>query len=818
MANTFIYYTGDGSTDEFTFPFSYIDSDYVKVYLDDVALPSDGITYTVASSTVTIAPAPLDEVEILIKRVTPTGPLVDFVDGAVLTEADLDLVLTQSLHVASEAGDLATTALGLTPDSSNWDAETRKITNLSNGTATGEAVTRDFIDSDTLHKNGGSTYDAQTTRIVNVDTPIEDLDSANKKFVDDSVSYAEVYGAESPIPVTQTGDGVETDFTVNNVTHNHAYALLVTLDGITQQHTTNYTLTSAEDADATWSVIKFTTAPPDGVSINITNFGVQRGFTDYSIAATGTTILRPMADRLSEYHWNVLDFGAVGDGSTDDTTAIQDALTEAKDAGGGTVFMPKGTYKVTDTIYVGSKTTLYGTGYDSVIELNHVERGVYMGDAAADTVGCRLTNLRVKGADVIVGTPATGENAVRVHDNCEDAIIDNIWIEDVPQGGIKVHRINTALDPPEDTTGGVLIHNVHINGTGEQGITLVTFHRAVVSNCILQNISNHPNGNGNGVGLQVTNCRGVSISNCLVEVDEDGGQAFVIGSRTIDVDDDDQEAFGYQVSNCRFVTRGTEKNACELINNFHDAQITNCYFESADRRGMAITCTVLEEPPEDYTPKRINISNCSFRSLDTVTGHAGCRVNTADVLNFSNCYFYSAAWDDEPSLTFGTDYPPEDVNVNGCITDGAGFGVGLTGTGQKVRGLIHRGDLGEYQIEVASPASGDSCYANGTIYTGDDLMYAVLAKCSFTGTTPPVQADGSYNIDTVVRDDAGKYTITYEEELDFDYGVPMAFIKDSSQKLNCVFQTSSVTKAIIWVVSANGTYTDPDKIFFKVTG
>jgi uncharacterized protein YjbI with pentapeptide repeats len=297
----------------------------------------------------------------------------------------------------------------------------------------------------------------------------------------------------------------------------------------------------------------------------------------------------------------------------------------------------------------------------------------------------------------------------------------------------------------------------------------------------------------------------------LVEVDEDGGEAFVIGSRTIDVADLDQEAFGYQVSNCRFVTRGTDSNACELINNFHDAQITNCYFESADRRGMAITCTTTAV--EDYTPKRINISNCSFRSLDTETGYAGCRVNTADALNFSNCYFYSAEWSDEPSLTFGTTAPPEDVNVNGCITDGAGFGVGLSGTGQKVRGLIHRGTLGEYQI-----ASGDSCYANGTIYTGDDLMYAVLAKCSFTGVATPILADGSYNIESVTRDGAGKYTILYEENLDFDYGMPMAMLKAENQKLNCVFQTSSVTKAVIWVVSANGTYTDPDKIFFKVTG
>ena len=44
--------------------------------------------------------------------------------------------------------------------------------------------------------------------------------------------------------------------------------------------------------------------------------------------------------------YNVMDYGAVHNGSTDDSTAINNAITAANAAGGGTVYLPAGTYRV----------------------------------------------------------------------------------------------------------------------------------------------------------------------------------------------------------------------------------------------------------------------------------------------------------------------------------------------------------------------------------------------------------------------------------------------------------------------------------------
>lgn len=55
---------------------------------------------------------------------------------------------------------------------------------------------------------------------------------------------------------------------------------------------------------------------------------------------------------------NVRDYGAVGDGSTDDTAAIQNALNQALQGAGSHIHIPKGTYKVTDTLRIYRHTRL----------------------------------------------------------------------------------------------------------------------------------------------------------------------------------------------------------------------------------------------------------------------------------------------------------------------------------------------------------------------------------------------------------------------------------------------------------------------------
>lgn len=58
--------------------------------------------------------------------------------------------------------------------------------------------------------------------------------------------------------------------------------------------------------------------------------------------------------------YNVRDFGAKGDGKTDDTAAFQRALDEAGKAGGGVVYAPRGLYLFKGHLVVPSGVTLKG--------------------------------------------------------------------------------------------------------------------------------------------------------------------------------------------------------------------------------------------------------------------------------------------------------------------------------------------------------------------------------------------------------------------------------------------------------------------------
>ena len=142
MAYSYVLYTGNGTTTNFTFPFQYIDASNIKVRVNGVLT---GFTF-LNEDTVTISPAPSSGSLIEIRRETITDtPPVDFADGSVLLEKDLDLIARYNLFTTQEALDVA---------------------------------------NDSIAQNYLGQLDAQNRRIINVADPVDPFDALNKRTLD----------------------------------------------------------------------------------------------------------------------------------------------------------------------------------------------------------------------------------------------------------------------------------------------------------------------------------------------------------------------------------------------------------------------------------------------------------------------------------------------------------------------------------------------------------------------------------------------------------------------------------------------------------
>ncbi len=83
----------------------------------------------------------------------------------------------------------------------------------------------------------------------------------------------------------------------------------------------------------------------------LTSLGTNLG-TDGNYKESSGATARAYSTWLGTTQVMVTDFGATGDGTTDDTTAIQAASDRVEARGGGWVFFPKGTYRINSAINI----------------------------------------------------------------------------------------------------------------------------------------------------------------------------------------------------------------------------------------------------------------------------------------------------------------------------------------------------------------------------------------------------------------------------------------------------------------------------------
>lgn len=210
----------------------------------------------------------------------------------------------------------------------------------------------------------------------------------------------------------------------------------------------------------------------------------------------------------ADLYVNVVDFGALGDGLSDDFPAIQRAIDFANENSMSMIVFPRGTYIINSTLNLYSNITLYGPESKPTIKAGAAMTNmVQAGDAAL--VNCGFINLKFDGDSVATTAiaPASAANYFST------AYYKDITVTNCTGTGI-ITGLGTALGGGDaDAVAIVNMSDIDISACGN-GLE-IDIQKSYIDRLVLTNIGS---GVDPGVGLIITradNCEIRTIINTL---------------------------------------------------------------------------------------------------------------------------------------------------------------------------------------------------------------------------------------------------------------------------------------------------------------
>jgi hypothetical protein len=184
-----------------------------------------------------------------------------------------------------------------------------------------------------------------------------------------------------------------------------------------------------------------------------------------------STTINQFGSAVSNLVFNVKDYGATGNGVTNDTTAIQAAINAVQTAGGGIVFFPRGTYIYSHLFIRESYVSIVGVGISSVLMQNDpINNGLEIYNPA----GARK-NVTIKNICFDSSVTRTTGAAIYTLD-FTDMIIENVIIRNQYDGIYLNLQAGSIIDKCR------FINVTHIGLGWNAGDDLY------VSNCVMSNM------------------------------------------------------------------------------------------------------------------------------------------------------------------------------------------------------------------------------------------------------------------------------------------------------------------------------------------
>lgn len=413
---------------------------------------------------------------------------------------------------------------------------------------------------------------------------------------------------------------------------------------------------------------------------------------------------------LRRLYYDVKSFGAAGNGSTDDTSAIQAAIDACQAAGGGVVYFPPGTYVLNTGLTLASYTNVWLVG-----------------------AGWNVTSLAA-GADSITLISMTGTT--------KRCAVQSMWVGSFSArtGVTGLSFVGTALGTP---VSELLVRDVKIQNVNNP-IVCTNMQQSNMENVgVVQSIASAVSGVGMNVKGSITcNFRDFiflatvgTFGNDNVRVDQDCDtptlQNFNISGGTT----------GYGI---RF-RNGAGSTGPRL------ARATNCYAEDCSRSGFYV---------EACRDLRLQGCHAAVNTVDGFTIAGGTSIELTDCFALQNGaygYYISGgtgvglvgcnASDNSQTTTNTTDGIRIENNVTGIRVIGCKSGDFVFGSGNRQRyGLSIGATSTDYIYAKGNDLQSNNTADMGNFSTGtnNDLDYENTFTGTLTGFTATITGTVRY--------------------------------------------------------------------------
>lgn len=258
----------------------------------------------------------------------------------------------------------------------------------------------------------------------------------------------------------------------------------------------SYKFVLKDSAGVTIQTLDNISSGVDGASLASSNGASLVGFIQSATGAVARTVQSKLRETVS-----VKDFGAVGDGMTDDTVAIQAAIN-AKAATGGEIFFPSGTYKITasltwyNTVNANKPgISFVGEGRDSTILKSYIVNGPLLDIRGTKSFASGGTGSTFFNGGGIYGIKFDGTNSTGTSDGIyvqgwQYAEIVDSYIITFPRDGIR-QWIDAGFPNADYSSSSINVINTWIwdcvgqgvNQTGAIGAWSWEFNKTLIAYC-----------------------------------------------------------------------------------------------------------------------------------------------------------------------------------------------------------------------------------------------------------------------------------------------------------------------------------------------